>query len=699
MTQVQQYGVAGGNAVGEKRVDFRYNALGQFTMIQRFRDLAGGQMAAYSQFGYDAYGNLRAIEHRYPAGAMISQYSYTHDDLDRITSVVDPAGTTNYNYDETSQLVSADYSPLPTNPSPLADESYSYDLNGNRTNTGYVTAADNRLEQAEIDGKLHSFQYDSEGNLIRRTNLSTGEVVEYTWDRRNRLVRVTERNTLDGPPTTDVSFSYDAFDRRIVKTVSYPSSLNPQPSSELFVYDGIHIALVFTDPDASGPQPSTLDSRLLFGPAVDQVLAEEHPSTLNAQPSSRTYWLLSDHLGSIRDTLSPNCTGGGHIDYTAFGRVAAVFDYLGGAATLDAIAAKRFLFTGREWDAASDLYYYRARYYDAAIARFIGQDPISFGGDDANLYRYVGNNSSNLSDPSGLAVARDPVEDLLDRLDARRRDQGTLSARDGLELGHRGTENQIAVTDGPAKAVDAAAGVILDAGHRVLGGAQAINGAVEATLGVTCMVALPTPLTIAGCGLVAAHGVDMVQAGVRTAATGKPTPTVTSTVVAGGLHRVGVGPQAAGVAGVVVDMGLSIGGSYAAGAAIRSATISASGRAPHVQPPLTRGQRLAEYFNRLRGQPASRTADEALDRIGRTLDEVEDALSGVPRKNPPPPPKMPDGRMYPPQADNIVRNADGSISARTAGHRIQIGADGSITIRNIETGGIDFHQPGAGRGQ
>lgn len=115
--------------------------------------------------------------------------------------------------------------------------------------------------------------------------------------------------------------------------------------------------------------------------------------------------------------------------------------------------------------------------------------------------------------------------------------------------------------------------------------------------------------------------------------------------------------------------------------------------------PLTRGQRLTEYFKRLGKQPASRTAEETLGRVGRTLEEVEDALSGIPKKTPPPPPKMPDGRMYPPQADHITRNPNGSISASTAGHRIEIGADGSITIKNIETGQIDFHQRGAGGGK
>jgi RHS repeat-associated protein len=33
-------------------------------------------------------------------------------------------------------------------------------------------------------------------------------------------------------------------------------------------------------------------------------------------------------------------------------------------------------FTGREWDSETGLYYYRARYYDPRIGRFISKDPI-----------------------------------------------------------------------------------------------------------------------------------------------------------------------------------------------------------------------------------------------------------------------------------------------------------------------------------
>jgi uncharacterized protein RhaS with RHS repeats len=47
------------------------------------------------------------------------------------------------------------------------------------------------------------------------------------------------------------------------------------------------------------------------------------------------------------------------------------------------------------------LYYYRARWYDAQVGRFISEDPIGFNGGDINLYAYVKNNPVNAIDPSG----------------------------------------------------------------------------------------------------------------------------------------------------------------------------------------------------------------------------------------------------------------------------------------------------------
>jgi RHS repeat-associated protein len=59
-------------------------------------------------------------------------------------------------------------------------------------------------------------------------------------------------------------------------------------------------------------------------------------------------------------------------------------------------------YTGREND-GTGLYYYRARYYDPLLKRFIAEDPIGLDGGDANLYAYVGGDPTGLVDPEGLS--------------------------------------------------------------------------------------------------------------------------------------------------------------------------------------------------------------------------------------------------------------------------------------------------------
>lgn len=61
-------------------------------------------------------------------------------------------------------------------------------------------------------------------------------------------------------------------------------------------------------------------------------------------------------------------------------------------------------FTGREWDAETQLHYYRARYYSPGHGRFLSEDPIGFDAGDANFYSMTFNSPLYWTDPSGMEV-------------------------------------------------------------------------------------------------------------------------------------------------------------------------------------------------------------------------------------------------------------------------------------------------------
>jgi RHS repeat-associated protein len=175
-----------------------------------------------------------------------------------------------------------------------------------------------------------------------------------------------------------VEYTYDTFDRRTAKAVDPDGKGRAQTETERFVYDGAHIALVF---DGKGKQTH----RYLYGPQIDQVLADE-------TVTGAVQWALSDQQGSVRDVINNQGQLLNHIRYDSFGNITS---------QTNANVDFRFGYTGREFDEETGLYYYRARYYDASIGRFISEDPMGFGAGDSNLYRYVGNSATNFTDPTG----------------------------------------------------------------------------------------------------------------------------------------------------------------------------------------------------------------------------------------------------------------------------------------------------------
>ncbi|MCI0711835.1 MAG: RHS repeat-associated core domain-containing protein [Chloroflexi bacterium] len=75
----------------------------------------------------------------------------------------------------------------------------------------------------------------------------------------------------------------------------------------------------------------------------------------------------------------------------------------------------KFAYTGQQYDAATGLYFLRARYYDPAIGRFLSQDPYpvnTVNPVELNRYVYTANNPVNFSDPSGLTFMERVVQTL-----------------------------------------------------------------------------------------------------------------------------------------------------------------------------------------------------------------------------------------------------------------------------------------------
>jgi RHS repeat-associated protein len=214
---------------------------------------------------------------------------------------------------------------------------------------------------------------------MTRPRIGSGEVDTYTWDYRNRLSSIVTLDASNNILKT-VGYEYDVDDQRVKKTVTSTSLGASDGVVENYYLDRNQIAFVT---DSNGNEMF----HYLYGLNVDSVLAQDS--------STGMVWSLSDRLGSI-DLLTDK--DGVVVDkrsFDSFGRLIS---------QSNPTVSFRYGYTGRELDLESGLHYYRARYYDSNVGRFISVDPIGFDAGDTNLYRYVFNSSTNHTDPSGKIV-------------------------------------------------------------------------------------------------------------------------------------------------------------------------------------------------------------------------------------------------------------------------------------------------------
>ncbi|MCX5644786.1 MAG: RHS repeat-associated core domain-containing protein [Phycisphaerae bacterium] len=174
-----------------------------------------------------------------------------------------------------------------------------------------------------------------------------------------------------------LTYVYDASGRRIEKRCDGRTITK-------YVYDGDHCLAEY---DASG----NLRRKYIYGPGVDQPVCMIEAT----QSYAGTYYYHFDALGSVVALTNSSGNTVEVYEYSVYGQVGAS----------DANHPNRFMFTGREFDKETGLYYYRARYYNPQIGRFLQTDPVGYKA-GMNWYIYCQNNGVTWVDPTGLTQMR-----------------------------------------------------------------------------------------------------------------------------------------------------------------------------------------------------------------------------------------------------------------------------------------------------
>ncbi len=368
-----------------RRTDYLYDPVGRLAEVigpnddsMVFRFDAGGRLVekllpngGSARYAYNEDNTLHQVVNRNTASTILTQHDYAYDGVGNRLSHAEQIGGSMinyaYSYDELKRLTQV------ANGTASQQENYAYDPLGNRTvksignpaSTTYAYLYDSANQLKEIHSGslggslLATLTYDANGNL-------TGDGTRsYTWDAINQLAQETRG-------ATSVAYSYDSEGRRIKKVTGGQTTQ--------WLYDGQNI---YAEYGSAWTNPNAIYTQA----GIDTPLIR---TTLSVGSFAQAQYYHSDGLGSIvgLSNSTDNTTQTQRFD--AWGTT------LSGTIPQSA----QYGYTGREPD-ETGLVYYRARYTEPTIGRFIARDPIGLQG-GINSYTYGANSPTDATDPLGL---------------------------------------------------------------------------------------------------------------------------------------------------------------------------------------------------------------------------------------------------------------------------------------------------------
>jgi len=355
---------------------------------------SGGNPIQNLNYGYDNVGNILSLSNDVPVpppsrdGGPTTQ-TFAYDDLYRLTSAngtyeFAPDKFDRYRltlaYNSIHNMVGKDQTHEIVEPSGTVVPQH-------KTSYTFAYAYDSTQPHAADHIGQQTFRYDVNGNQTGWTDDVSGQRRDTVWDEENRIQSLFDNGH-------EKTYKYDDTGERVIKRgpqgeTAYVNQFFTMRNREI----GTKHVLVGT---------TRLVSKLMMqdkpgsGPPGNQPLEKDR------------YFFHADHLGSSNYVTDSNGEIFQHTEY-----------FPGGETWVDESGNKQrtpYLFSGKELDEETGLYYYGARYYDPRTGAWQSADVqvdrylsgLTQGGVynsfNLNLYSYGYQNPVKYADPNGKWV-------------------------------------------------------------------------------------------------------------------------------------------------------------------------------------------------------------------------------------------------------------------------------------------------------